>query len=70
MRLAEERGAFEGIVAELIAEDAEGAGGIAEAASDFGRWFVIDEEGAEGLVLALQGNWGERKKFWLPGVVI
>ena len=63
MRLAEERGAFERIVAELIAEDAEGAGGIAEAAGDFGRWFVIDEEGAEGFVLALQGELGGEEEI-------
>jgi len=51
--LAEEGSAFLGIVAELIAEDAEEAGGVAEAASDVGRGLLIDEEGAEGFVLAL-----------------
>ena len=43
-----------GIVAELIAEDAEEAGGVAEAASDVAGWLLVNEEGAEGLVLALQ----------------
>ena len=43
-----------GIVAELIAEDAEEAWGVAEAASDVGGGLLIDEEGAECFVLALQ----------------
>jgi hypothetical protein len=54
LRQAEEGSAFVGIVAELIAEDAEEAGGVAKAASDVGRGLLIDEEGAEGFVLALQ----------------
>ena len=37
LRLAEEGSAFLRVVAELMAEDAEGAGGVAEAAGDFGR---------------------------------
>jgi len=47
---------------ELIAEDAEGAGGVAEAASDVGGWLVIDEEGTEGFVLALQGELGGKEE--------
>jgi len=53
---AEEGSTFLGIVAELIAEDAEEAGGVAKAARDVGRGLFIDEEGAEGFVLALQGE--------------
>jgi hypothetical protein len=47
-----------GIVAELMAEDAEGAGGVAEAASDVGGGLLIDEVSTEGFVLALQGELG------------
>jgi hypothetical protein len=41
-------------MAELIAEDAEGAGRVAETTGDVGGGFVIDEEGTEGFVLALK----------------
>ena len=48
------------VVAELITQDAEGAGGIAEAAGD------IDG----GLRTGAAGETeGTRKKFWLPDVV-
>jgi hypothetical protein len=57
-------------MAELMAKDAEGAGGVAEAAGDVGRGLLIDEVGAEGFVLALHGELGARKNFWLAGVVI
>ncbi|MGA2119463.1 MAG: hypothetical protein ABSH56_32525 [Bryobacteraceae bacterium] len=56
MWLAEEGGAFLGIVAELMTQDAEGAGGVAEAASDVAGGFLINEVSAEGFVLALQGE--------------
>ena len=51
-----------GIVAELIAEDAEGAGGVAEAAGNVGRGLLIDEEGTEGFVLALQRELGRKEE--------
>ena len=57
-------------MAELLAEDAEGAGGVAEPAGDVAGGLLIDEEGTEGFVLGLQRELRERKKFWLPGVVI
>jgi len=60
--LAEEGSAFQGIVAELIAEDAEGAWGVAEASGDVGGGLVIDEEGTEGFVLALQGELGGKEE--------
>ena len=46
------------VVAELMADDAEGARGIAEAARDFGRWLLIDEVSTEGFILALQRELG------------
>ena len=58
LRLAEEGGAFLRVVAELITQDAEGAGGVAEAAGDVGGGLLIDEVSAEGFVLALQGELG------------
>lgn len=44
------------IVAELIAEDAEGAGGIAEAAGDVGGRLLLEEVSPEGFLLALHGE--------------
>ena len=54
LRLAEEGGAFLRVVAELITQDAEGAGGISEAAGDVGGGLVVDEVSTEGFILALQ----------------
>ena len=47
-----------GILAELVDQDTEAARGIAEAAGDLGAGEAIDEEGAEGLVLAVGGVGG------------
>jgi len=41
-----------------MAQDAEGAGGIAKAAGDVSRGKTFDEVGSEGLVLALSGGSG------------
>ena len=54
--LAEEGGAFLRVVAELIAQDAEGAGGIAETAGDVGGGLLFNEVSTEGFILALQGE--------------
>jgi hypothetical protein len=62
LRLANEAVAFLGAVAELMAEDTEGADGIAATAGDVAGGFFIDEVGAEGLLLALHGElWGEEE---------
>jgi len=53
--LAEESGPFFGVVAELVAEHAKGAGRITEALGGLGRREFFDEESAQGLVLALEG---------------
>ena len=45
-------------VSELVAEDMNGAGGVAEAAGDVGGRQLVDEEGAQGFVLALAGRAG------------
>lgn len=47
-----------GILAELMDQDAEAGRGIAETAGDLGGGEAIDEEGAEGLVLAVGGVGG------------
>ena len=47
-----------GILAELVDEDAEASRGVTEAASGLGAGEAIDEEGAEGLVLAVGGVGG------------
>ena len=62
LRLAEKGGAFVGIVAELITQDAEGAWRVAEAFGHLSRGILIDEEGAEGLVLALERELGGKEE--------
>ena len=44
------------VVAELITHDAEGTGGIAEAAGDVGGRLLLDEVSTQGFVLALHGE--------------
>ena len=53
----QEEGAM-GILAELVDQDAKAAGGVTEAAGNFGTGDVVHEEGAEGLVLAVGGVGG------------
>ena len=48
---------------------AEAPRGISEALGDLGAGEPIDEEGAQSLVLTLQGELGERKNFSLAGVI-
>ena len=55
-RVEEEGGV--GIATELVAEDAEGAGGITEVGGDVGGGFLVDEIGAQGFVLTLFGMEG------------
>ena len=43
-----------GILAELVDEDAKAARGVTEAVSDFGAREPVDDEGPEGLVLAVR----------------
>ena len=47
-----------GVATELVAQHAEGPRGIAERAGDLVGGAVFDEEGAQGLVLALAGMGG------------
>ena len=61
LNLAEEGGALLGVMAELMAQDAEGAGRIAEALGGFGRRELFDEESAQGLVLPLEGLFGGKE---------
>jgi hypothetical protein len=63
LRLTEEGSALLGIVAELMAKDAEGAGGVAEAAGHVSGGFLIDEVSAEGFVLALHGELRGKEEF-------
>jgi len=60
--LAKEGSALLGIVAELMAEDAEGARGVTKATGDFDRGLFLDEEGTEGFVLALHGELGGKEE--------
>jgi hypothetical protein len=55
-------GPFGGIMAELMAEDAQSPGRVGEAAGDFRSWALLDEVSAERFVLALEGGvWGEEE---------
>jgi hypothetical protein len=54
-----------GVVAELIAEDAEGVGGVSEAAGDLGSGQFLDEEGAQGLVLTMERRFGAEEELGL-----
>ena len=47
-----------GILAEVMDQDTKAAGGITEAAGDFGTGEAVHEESAEGLVLAVGGVGG------------
>jgi hypothetical protein len=62
-----EPGAKVRIVSELMTEDAEGAGSIAEAACDFGRREPLDDIGAEGFVLPLEGRFGGEEEVGVVG---
>ncbi len=44
-----------GLTAELVDEDAEAPGRVAEASGHLGGWEAVDEEGSEGLVLSMGG---------------
>jgi len=53
--------------AEMMAQDAEGAGSIAKAAGDVSRGKTFDEVGPEGLVLALGGGSGFEEEAGFGG---
>ena len=46
------------VVAEAVAQDAEGACGVAESAGDLVGGAALDEIGAQGFVLAVLGQGG------------
>ena len=50
------------MVAELMTKDAEGAGRVAEALGHLRRGILLDEEGAQSLVLALERELGGNKE--------
>ena len=55
------------VVAKLIAQDAEGAGGVAEAAGDVGGRLVLDEVSTEGFILALHGELRGQEEVLVAG---
>ena len=57
-----EEGALVGVMAELMAQDAERARGVTEAGGDLVGWELLDEVGAEGFVLAVEGVLGREKE--------
>jgi hypothetical protein len=64
----EESGAFAGVVAEVVAEDTEGVGGVTEAAGGLWARQLFDKEGAQGLILALEGRLGAEEELGLVGI--
>ena len=58
----EESGPLGEIVAELMAEDAEGPRGVAETASDFVGGQPLHVVSAEGLVLPLERRFGGQEE--------
>ena len=64
---SEEAGTEGGIVAELMAEDAEGTRGVAEAAGDLDRGKLLDEEGTQGFVLPLERRFGGEEEGGIAG---
>jgi len=61
----EESGAFLGVVTELVAEDAQGVGGITEVGCDLRAGPFVHEEGAQGFVLAVEGGFGSEEELGL-----
>ena len=55
------------VVAELVTQDAEGAGRIAEAAGDVGGGLVLDEVSTEGFILALHGELRGQEEVLVAG---
>jgi len=66
--LLKEGATFVGVMAELVAEDPQGIVGVAEAAGDLGAGQLLDEEGAQGLVLALERGLRAEEEFGLVWV--
>jgi len=63
----EESGAKVGIVAKLMAEDAEGTRGITESVGDFDRGKLLDEEGTQSFVLPLETRFGGEEEGGIAG---
>ncbi len=63
-----ERGAFVRVMAELVAEDAQGVGGVTEAAGHLRARGFLDEKGAESLIWALEWRFGAEKEPGLLGI--
>jgi len=56
-----------GIVAKLMAEDAEGTWGITKSAGDLDRGKLLDEEGTQGFVLPLEMRFGGEEEGGIAG---
>ena len=63
-----EGGPFVGLMAELVAEDPQGIVGVTEAAGHLGSGQLLDEEGAEGLVVAVARGLRAEKELGLVGI--
>jgi hypothetical protein len=58
---------FARVVPELVAEDSESARSVTESPSDIARIELIDKEGAQGFVLALQGFFRGKEEAGIGG---
>jgi hypothetical protein len=63
-----ESGAFGGIMAELMTEDAESAWRVIEATGGLRRRHLIQEVGPEGFVLAVERRFGCEKELGLARI--
>jgi len=63
----EERGALLGVVAELVAKDPQGVGGITEALGGLGSGQLFDKVGAQGLILAVEGGFRGEEEAGISG---
>ena len=66
--MAEEGGTLLRVMAELVAEDAETAGRVAKELGSFGGEEILDKEGTQRLVLAMQGLLGGEEEGGCLGI--
>ena len=64
----EERGALLGVVAELVAKDPQGVGGITEAVGDLRAGQFLHKKGAQSLVLAVERGLRAEEEAGLVGI--
>jgi hypothetical protein len=64
----EEGSTFVGLMTELMAKNAKGPGGVAKAAGDIVGGQALNEEGAEGFILPVEGLFGFQEETGFRGL--